>query len=256
MVADGSGEYNQRSYRMLHKARDLQYFTVKVKDSDLAIGVDADSFADNLLPYCHQVLTSLRGGLEEYLKLHPQFRYSFTPVEAYPNAPPVAQEMAKAAAMAGVGPMAAVAGAFAAAIGQLLLSKVKEVVVENGGDIFLSARRTRTVAVFAGESRFSYKIGILVKPEETPLGICTSSGTVGHSVSFGKADAVVIKGVPAALADAVATGAANFVKTEEDVSKAIAYARRISGVTGIMAIKRDKMAVWGEMEIVPISREE
>jgi ApbE superfamily uncharacterized protein (UPF0280 family) len=122
--------------------------------------------------------------------------------------------MAEAASIAGVGPMAAVAGAVASFLGQVLGSCSREVIVENGGDIYLRSAHERVVAVFAGDSPFSYKIGLRVKPEDTPAGICTSSGTVGHSLSFGNADAVVIKGESAILADAVATQAGNLIKSK------------------------------------------
>lgn len=151
--------------------------------------------------------------------------------------------------------MAAVAGAIAERVGTKLLSApVEEVIVENGGDIYIHAKDTRVVAVFAGDSPFSYRIGVRVMARETPLGICTSSGTVGHSLSFGQADAVVVKGFPVALADTVATRAGNLINDESDLMKAVDLAKTIPGITGILAIKGEKMAVWGKMEIVPFPR--
>jgi ApbE superfamily uncharacterized protein (UPF0280 family) len=147
--------------------------------------------------------------------------------------------------------MAAVAGAFAQAVGQKLRTQVRDVIVENGGDIYLDSSVDRLVLVFAGLSQFSYKIAIKVRADESPLGICTSSGTVGPSISLGKADAVVIKGTNAALADAVATGAANRIQTEKDLMRAVDYVQTIKGITGILAIKDDRIAAWGNIEIVP-----
>lgn len=241
----------KRNYRSLHEAKDLYYFQVSLKETDLAIGVDKASYSNSLLAWCDTEVRRLRGELETYISLHPEFRTSFEPLPLLPGAPPLAVIMAQAAYQAGVGPMAAVAGAFAQAIGQKLRNQVRDVIVENGGDIYLDSSADRLVSVFAGQSKFSYKIAIKVLAAESPLGICTSSGTVGPSISLGKADAVVIKGTNAALADAVATGAANLIQTKEDLMLAVDYVQTVKGITGILAIKDDLMAAWGNIEIVP-----
>jgi ApbE superfamily uncharacterized protein (UPF0280 family) len=246
-------DYVDRTYRSLHRAGDLHYFNIRIKQSDLAIGVDRKSYSDSLVPLCRQEVIRLRGELEDYIKLHPEFATSLVPLKILSGAPPLVQQMTRAAAVADVGPMAAVAGTLAQALGEKLKTRCQECVVENGGDIYLHSYRERKIAVFAGTSPFSYKIAIRVYPEESPLGICTSSGTVGPSLSFGKADAVVIKARDTAIADAVATAAANRVKTESDLLKAIKYVKSIEQVTGILVIKNDQMAAWGKIEITPLT---
>ncbi len=247
-------QYVKREYRDFHGAKDLEYFHVKTKETDLAIGVDRASYTDRLLHLCQQEVLHLRADLEQYIRLHPEFRTSFVPLTLLPGAPRIATTMAGAAFMAGVGPMAAVAGAFAQAVGEKLKNQVQEIIIENGGDIYLDCQHDRLVSVFAGKSQFSDKIGIRLKSEDSPVGICTSSGTVGPSISLGKADAVVILGTNAALADAVATGAANLVQKREDLMKAVDFANNIKGITGVLAIKDDKMAVWGKIEIVDLKQ--
>ncbi len=245
-------EYVERHYRSQHEGHGLHYFEVKVKETDLSIGVDQESYKPGLKKICIQHVMAVRTELENYIERQPLFKTSFVPVELLALAPPHAIIMAEAARKAGVGPMAAVAGTFAEAVGEMLRKYVSEVVVENGGDIYLYSRRERLISVFAGESKFSHRIGIKIRPEESPLGICTSSGTVGPSISLGCADAVVIKAKTASLADAVASGAANRVQCVEDVARAIAFAREIPGVTGVLSIKGDQMAAWGEIELVPL----
>lgn len=252
MDENKKGVYDERYYRFLHEGSDLKYFHVKTKETDLAIGVDAKSYTNSLLSLCREEVKRLRSDLENYIALHPQFLTSFVPLELLPEAPEIAQRMAQAALQAGVGPMAAVAGVIAQGVGEALEKHVDDLLVENGGDIYLNSSRERIIAVFAGQSRFSYKIAIRVRAEESPLGICTSSGTVGPSFSFGRADAAVIKGYPAELADAAATEAANLVKDENDLIKAVEYVKNIKGITGILVIKNEKMAVWGDIEIVPL----
>lgn len=145
--------------------------------------------------------------------------------------------------------MAAVAGAIGEFVGRELLRMSPEVIVENGGDIFMRTRSPRKIGIYAGPSPLSQKLAIEVTPEMTPMGICTSSGTFGHSLSFGKCDAAVILAADAALSDAVATATANRVQTEDDLEAAAAFAARIRGVMGAVVIKGERMAVCGEVRL-------
>jgi hypothetical protein len=148
--------------------------------------------------------------------------------------------------------MAAVAGAIAEAVGKDLLAHTIEVIVENGGDIFMKILRPRLVGVYAGESPFTGKIALEIRPEETPLGVCTSSGTVGHSLSLGAADAVIVVSSSTALADAAATAIGNRVSTVDDIDVAIGQAQTIDGLAGVVVIKEDRMGMWGNVKLVPL----
>jgi len=160
--------------------------------------------------------------------------------------------MAAAGEAAGVGPMAAVAGAIAAHVGVDLLPYSTEVIVENGGDVFLKIKGPGTIAIYAGSSPLSLKIGIKVYPDDRPLGVCTSSGTVGHSLSFGRADAVCVISRDCALADATATAVCNQVKSGKDIQKAIDTGKRIRDVDGLVVVIGDQIGMWGDVEIVPL----
>jgi ApbE superfamily uncharacterized protein (UPF0280 family) len=145
--------------------------------------------------------------------------------------------------------MATVAGAMADFVSRDLLMLSKQVIVENGGDIYLASSRERTIGIYAGESPLSLKIGIVISPDETPLGVCTSSGTVGPSLSFGRANAVCILSKSSALADAAATAVGNVVKEKKDVSSGLGRAREIDGVWGTLIIVEEKMGVWGRIKL-------
>ncbi|MGE5397710.1 MAG: UPF0280 family protein [Chitinophagales bacterium] len=241
-----------RSYRTRHQGTDLKYFKVQVKESDLDIGVDEGGFSPSLARDVEKQLIKIRGDLETYITLHPEFFASLEPVELLPGAPRVAQQMAEAAAAAGVGPMAAVAGTIAQAIGEFLDSQFDNIIVENGGDLFIRTTRERVVAVIGGKSPFSNRIAIKVAPEESPLGICTSSGTVGPSLSLGKADTALVKAYTGALADAVASGVGNRVRDKNNLMPALEYGQNINGVSGILVIMEDRLAAWGKIELVPL----
>jgi hypothetical protein len=93
------------------------------------------------------------------------------------------------------------------------------------------------------------KIGIVIEPGETPLGICTSSGTVGHSLSFGKSDAVCVLSKSAALADAAATAVGNIVREKKDIERGLERGKEIEGVSGVLIIVGEKMGAWGDIHL-------
>jgi ApbE superfamily uncharacterized protein (UPF0280 family) len=237
-----------RFYRHWIKDSDLVSFEVTVKQTDLYIRSQR-----NLEDKALNSVLKHRAPLEAYIGHHPLFLTTLEPYQAEIEAPAIVKEMARVSELTGVGPMAAVAGAIAEAVGRDLLAFSPEVIVENGGDIFMKISKKRLVGVYAGQSAFTGKIALEITPRETPLGICTSSGTVGHSLSLGSADAVISLSASAALADAAATALGNIVNTADDIPKAIEKAQSIKGLRGVVIIVGDKMGVWGRVRIVPLS---
>ncbi len=243
--------YEPRAYRHWVKDKDLVSFNVVVKETDLYIRASS-----NLEPEDLKLVMKYRNLLERYIEQHPSFLTSLEPIAVADNAPAIVSEMAEAARKAGVGPMAAVAGAIAELVGRELLALSPEVIIENGGDIYIKSLKERRIGIYAGQSPLSGKIALEIKAEETPMGICTSSGTVGHSLSFGKADAAIVLSRSATLADAAATAIGNIIIQPGDIPLGIELARSIDGVSGVIIIKDDKMGLWGEVKIYPTSVEE
>ncbi len=245
-------EYTERAYRLLHRQKDLVFFRVVVKETDLDIGVPRNKLSRSLVESTRQVVETARSLLEQYIETDKEFLRSLKPHRVLPGAPEIARVMAAAAEVAGTGPMAAVAGAISQHVGQYLARRTQEVIVENGGDIYIRSVNTRYIGIFAGPSPFSNRLALQIEPHQTPLGICTSSGTVGHSLSLGCADAVVIVSPSAAIADAVATAAGNIVQCEDDLQAAVNFALSIKSVTGALAIKNDKLAAAGNIKLAPV----
>lgn len=245
-------EYLERDYRLRHSGEDLAHFRVAVGETDLDVGVRKDRLSGELPGLVEEMVTLYRSRLEDYIKIDPNFLKSLVPCDLLPGAPDIASAMAGAARAAGVGPMAAVAGAISEAVGRDLLKFSRDVIVENGGDIFIRTRRRRVIGVFAGKSVLSHRIGLEVRPEDTPSGVCTSSGTVGHSLSFGCADAAVIVSPSAPLADAVATATGNLVRSADDLEKAVDFALSVPGVSGALVILGDRLAARGKIKLLPI----
>lgn len=244
-------EFMERSYRQHHRQEDLVHFQLTVEETDLDIGVRKERYSTQLVEWVEEMIRDCRRPLEDYIQRDPGFLKTLLPYEVLPNAPLIVQAMSEAGRLAGVGPMAAVAGAIAEWVGKLISKRSKDVIVENGGDIFMRTSRIRKVGIFAGDSPLSNRIAIEVRPDQTPLGICTSSGKVGHSLSFGKADAVVVLSPSVPLADAVATATGNLVQTIDDLERAIELASQIPGVTGLLIVKDDRLAVWGSVKLFP-----
>jgi ApbE superfamily uncharacterized protein (UPF0280 family) len=220
---------------------------VAVKETDLYI------LAQSVLEQeAREAVIQLRQQLEVYIIANPLFQTSLVPLPADPRAPRIVREMLAAAQAAGVGPMAGVAGAMAAFVAAALLPLTPEVVVENGGDIFLHTSTTRKIGIFAGASPLSMQVGISVPAERQPLGVCTSSATVGPSLSLGRADAVCVISPSTALADAAATTLGNMVQRKGDIEQALERGRNIPGVEGVVIIVADALGAWGEYELVKL----
>ncbi len=239
--------YQPRFYRDWIRDKDLFSFSVVVKETDLYVRARR-----NLKRKTLKAVSKYRALLEKYIERHPEFLTALEPIRIGEDAPQIVEAMAEAAKKTGVGPMASVAGAIAEYVGKELLPFSSEVIVENGGDIFLKTLKRRVIGIYAGESSFTGKLTLEIQPEETPLGICTSSGTVGHSLSFGRADACIVLSPSTALADAAATAIGNLTVEASDIPQGIDFAKGVEGIRGVVIIKDDQIGIWGEVKILPV----
>lgn len=237
--------YEERTYRSLINKDNLISYNIKNAESDLFISSDT-----NLAVLAEKSLIQHRYSLENYIRNHPEFRTSLLPLPEDHLAQPIVRSMISKSKICGVGPMASVAGAISEFVGYDLFDATENLIIENGGDIFLRSKNKLRVAIYAGESTLSYIVNLVVKTEDTPLGICTSSATVGPSLSFGKADAVCVISTSATLADAAASAIANRVKSKKNIKFALDYGIKIPGVKGIVIICGNDMGAIGEVEFV------
>lgn len=236
-------EIDADSYRRLVKSRDLISVRVQVKQTDLLVSGNCD-LSENALP----LVRHYRSQIEDYIVRRPLFVRSFVPIDPDDDAPEIVKTMIAASSIARVGPMASVAGAVAEYVGRDLMQFSSEVIVENGGDIFLFTSRRREMLLLAESSAFK-GLRIALGPSPHPTGICTSSGTLGDSISFGRADAVMVIAPSTSFADAAATAIGNIVKRSSDLEAAIDKAQEID-VDAVVILVEDKMAAWGRVEIL------
>ena len=237
-------------YRVLPLARaDLVHFRIRHKETDLCIQCSAPFERE-----AESLVIEARLAIEEYIRRVPEFLHARSPMVLDEFAPEIVREMMEAAEIAGVGPMASVAGAIAQYVARGLLNRgAKEVVCENGGDCYVDCRSACTVGIWAGTSPFSGKIGLTIQPHSGIHGVCTSSGSIGHSLSLGSADAVTIVAESAAIADAVATRIGNIVRGPATMERALAHIEAIEHVRGGVVIVGERMGVVGQVELAPVS---
>jgi ApbE superfamily uncharacterized protein (UPF0280 family) len=237
--------YQERFYRNI-VTTNLNSFSVRIKESDLFILADT-----NLSEPAKKQLNKQRYILEQYINQHPDFYLSFTPVFCEKKAPEIVKLMSEASFLCNVGPMATVAGALAEQVGKYLLNFSSQIIIENGGDLFLMIKKEIIVAIFAGDGPFSLKIGLRIKPRAMPFGIATSSGTVGYSTSQGQADSVTVICPTATLADGLATYMCNLT-CNRSLSSLETAIKQFPFLEGIIAIKNKELFVWGDIEIVQV----
>ncbi len=247
--------YIQRAYRVLQDPGTLVSSFAKIKDTDLHILADREVSA-----LAQSLALQYRLQIEQYIQVHPEFAGALSPLAPDALAPPIVKEMLTAGSSADVGPMAAVAGVIAEYVGEgLMRSGCREVMVENGGDVYINRSRDCTVAIFAGESPLSLRTGLRLSGRNMPIAVCTSSGTVGHSLSFGLADSVTVIAKSTALADAAATRLGNEVGRGTGhgaggIKRALETSRTIVGVLGVVVICGERIGAVGDVELVNLVR--
>ncbi|MFZ2071429.1 MAG: UPF0280 family protein [Halobacteriota archaeon] len=201
-------------------------------------------------------LKERRKDLERFVRWHPYFVVTLDEyqIEESNEVPEIVLRMIESAEKFGIGPMSAVAGTLAEfAVAAMRDAGAGYAIVDNGGDVALITDRDVLVGVYAGESPFSNKIALKIKPSSALVGICTSSGTVGHSISFGNADAATVVSDSASLSDAAATALGNSVTDAHSVKNAFLAITHVEGIKGALVIYQDMLATWGEMpEIVGV----
>ena len=242
-------KYEERLYRSQVNPARFNYFQVQVLETDLLVGISHNADVISAKEYCTSLVGELRNQLNDFISTVPHFENSLEPVQVDTAWPDPVKELCRAAHIAGTGPMAAIAGLFAEYAGRKLKARfgLEEIIVENGGDLYVNVLHEIRVGIFAGKSPLSGKITLLIPPGER--GVCTSSGTVGHSLSFGRADAVTIIASSVPVADALATRFGNMVKDEKNIEDALHLSSNFSEILGIAIIVNDKAGFLGEIEL-------
>lgn len=242
--------FQSRTYRFQMGSSRFSSLVLSIGESDIWIGYNPASVGQNdLRSEAGRIVRRLRNEIISYPD--PAFRTSFVPLTVTDNPSGFIQSMLNASFLAATGPMASVAGAIAQATAQHLKRKflLDEIVVENGGDLYIDVLKELSVKLIAPGNRLSGKLSVVVDPLHSPLGICTSSGKIGHSYSFGKADAVMVACKDAALSDAYATAFCNRVQKQSDVQKICNEMNAHEEILSAVVLLDDTLALCGQLEV-------
>lgn len=243
--------FQPRSYRKKMEGNRFSCFHLEYHESDLWIGADPWSYKVEMINFARKIITGLREDLVQYEIRNPGFFRSHAPIQPDNSMPGIIERMCREACKAGVGPMAGVAGAFSEYLGYALMENFHtgELLIENGGDCFLQIAEPATVTIHAGNSALSEKVGLIVPPDFSPVGICTSSGTVGHSFSYGKADAVTVSSRNIIFADAMATSVANRITDKSSIQCMLDEVSNCHEMVSLVLICEDRLGYLGEFEM-------
>ena len=243
-----SRQYDQRFYRAWHRENALKRFELKIEESDLLIL--CDEITQPFTETAHQTLRASRAQIKRKIKQCPEFEQSLTPVKAADTDSRIIKRMSDAGEQWAVGPMAGVAGAIAETVARALAPHTRNVIVENGGDIYGITPSTVRFALYAGEdSPFGNSLTFEVDASNG-IAICTSSGKIGPSLSFGSADAVVAIHRRGSMADAAATAIANLIHSPMDIDPIINRIAKDNRLIGLIACMSDKLGLWGDITLI------
>lgn len=235
--------YEERFYRNSVFSK----FSIEVsfKESDLFISTDTKISKENT----QDLLQKYYNQIEDYTKKNPHFLSSLSPIEEDESAPAIVNDMIQSSYLTGIGPFSAVAGAIAQYVGNDILSAANEVIVENGGDIFLKINEDKRIGIYLGERPSLKNIALEIKARDYPFGIASSSAYFGHSLNLGRADLVTVIAKDAIIADGFATSLSNRVQKETDANAVIKFAKDNPCIEAILISFEGKLFLWGDLKI-------
>jgi len=235
--------YEERFYR--NSISSKFRLDISFKESDLLISsdkeIDKDLAKNILIKYYNQI--------EKYAEINPQFVKSLSPIAQDLEAPPIVRKMIESSHLTGIGPFSSVAGAVALYVGEELLKLADEVIIENGGDLFLKINEDKRIGVYLGERTELKSLTIKIKKQDYPFGIASSSAYLGHSLNLGRADLVTVIAKDSIIADGFATSLSNPIKKEENIEKVLGFAKESDSIEGLLVAFEGKIFLWGALEI-------
>jgi len=136
-----------------------------------------------------------------------------------------------------------------------LIVRTTRVIVENGGDLYMIGQAVSSVGLWAGPSPLSGRIALSVDASEG-VAVCTSSASVGPSLSLGRSDAATVVSPSGSLADAAATELGNRIRSPDDMERALNWALSVPGITGAVVIMGETIGAKGQVELAPLDSPE
>jgi ApbE superfamily uncharacterized protein (UPF0280 family) len=232
-------------YRDFIQSKEKYAWRVTYRFSDLLINSNK-----NIKNKIEKPLREIYEILDFCIKKNLSFLKSLAPVSIRPYYPSIIKKMCRVCSTFNVGPMAAVAGTVNEYLASFLLKYCDNLIIENGGDLYIKSARDLTIGVYLKNPHFKNKVFIKINLKGKPYGLCSSSSTFGHSLSFGKCDLAVVFARSSMMADAAVTAVANSINRPDDILESINHYKEFSGIKGLLIIKDKKIGIWGNLELV------
>ena len=214
---------------------------------------------ERYLPIVKDAVHSARSIIENKIAEDPFFGTTFEPYPPLKDDHLLVQHMCQASVLSNVGPMAGVAGAIAKyAVDAAIENGCDHIIIDNGGDICMRTSETTIIGVFSGDDKFK-DIAFSIPPTDRVFSICSSSGKVGPSVSFGNSGICTVFSNDPVLADCCATAFGNMIRegTSEEMSQASEDIASIDDVSGCVCVSNGLIAMRGDIpEMVSVSSTE
>lgn len=244
-VIPGSSPYADRDiYRNNIKTEGKYCFRLDYKYSGLHIVCDRDIESE-----LEEPVRSFYSDISKASARQPGFEKSLSPLDVGSDPPLIVKEMCDAGKVFNVGPMASVAGALCDHLARRFEDRCSFLMIENGGDVYIKTDESIEVGIYTENTYFKDRLVIRIDASQTPCGICSSSGNIGHSLSLGKSDLVTVMSRRTTIADAAATAIANIINKEEDIDKAIEYFKNSRQIDGLIMIKDKRIGLWGQIRL-------
>ena len=192
----------------------MNFSEIDLKQTHIRLRTDLPNH--NLNAY----IIHIRNELENYLLKDQDFLLALEPIKRDGNLPLIVKTMVESSNIADVGPMACVAGTISEiSLDYLIANDSRYSIIENGGDIAMINDEEVLCGIYSNNEVLGNDIAFKIKSRKRPLGICTSSGKIGHSISFGTSDSVTVISKSASIADGLATRIANEINGESSEDK-------------------------------------
>ena len=233
----------------------MHFEEINIDQTHILLKSDLDNV--NLKGY----ILKIRSELKRYISQNRDFLLSLEPLKySAENLPDIVLKMYESSAKADVGPMACVAGTISEmCLDYLIENDSYYSIVENGGDIALINDRDVLCGIYSNNEILGNNIAFRIKARKHPLGICTSSGKIGHSISFGTSDSVSVISKSPSLADGLATRIANDVEgndSESKVSNALETAENYKEYfKGVLIISDENIGTVGKLPKIVESKD-
>jgi ApbE superfamily uncharacterized protein (UPF0280 family) len=227
--------YERKSYRNRIPLAHSVSFEVEVRETNLFVQAHSDLSAkvkDSVFRYRYQI--------EEYLRQHPAFRESASPIQIYGSAPEIVRYTDLSCRRTGVAPMSCISGAIADFVGRDLASDSANLVVSSGADAWVRSNYPLDVYLYAKGSPLHERLILALPTYDRIFGIATY--VPGRGVH-----AVTVMSRSACLAAAFARDIGDRIASGEPVMSVLNRAESYVDVGGIILIAGSTVVAGGDL---------